>query len=365
MHNLASQQGNADRFAEIPHVTDVRHASCERKLMHEPLASCRQVCNLARDPDTSFVERKAAHTSHNSKVSQFAIFCLARINVHASLTSSTSTRKTRANIRSSLPLLRCLIARAIEDSCRHQALWDVCSNEIRFVQNGPEKYPTRHVGNLNVPWALVHRDKLASSVTCRRASNIESVQPREGLRIHGAQSSPSSKTSASKFFSLLSPSIRSIDRFLLSKSCVFTKSLNHVRSHSRGKHLQYGGKHLQHGKAWSRRSLDLSLFARFAANRRCIAASTPLSFDADPGCIGDEKLREADRRLFNLHMLQITVGGRAARGGPPAGWPGPATAGLLEGEPESRPTVKLPAGPPQNKYSVGANLILRLFWPLR
>ena len=87
MHVLDPQQVNADRFAEIPHVAKVRHASCERKLVHKPLASCRQVCDLARDPDTSFVECKAAHTSHGpigSQVGQFAIFCLASLN-HACL----------------------------------------------------------------------------------------------------------------------------------------------------------------------------------------------------------------------------------------------------------------------------------------
>ena len=47
------------------------------------------------------------------------------------------------------------------------------------------------------------------------------------------------RASCSKFFSLLSPSIRSIDCLLLSKSCVFTKSLYHVGSHSGGKRLQH------------------------------------------------------------------------------------------------------------------------------
>ena len=69
-----------------------------------------------------------------------------------------------------------------------------------FVENGPPVLLMDHgkadMVKLNVPWALLHRDPLARSVACRHASNIGSFQPREVLRMHGAQSSPSSKTTA-------------------------------------------------------------------------------------------------------------------------------------------------------------------------
>lgn len=82
MHAPASREDNADRFAKIVYVAKLRHATCERKLVHDTLASFREVCDLARNPDTSFVEHDAAYASDGpigSQVSQLTTFCLVRM----------------------------------------------------------------------------------------------------------------------------------------------------------------------------------------------------------------------------------------------------------------------------------------------
>ena len=128
----------------------------------------------------------------------------------ASLTSSTSTLKTRANIRSSLPLLRCLThckskrktVVGIKDCGIITGMFARTKfDQFIFVQKGSTVLLMDHgacgeaectVGLVTVASRPVGQQRRLQ----HRTSDLFSYQPREVLRMHGAQSSPSPKTTA-------------------------------------------------------------------------------------------------------------------------------------------------------------------------